>query len=140
LGLVILANYQCSPATKDFIITKDSIKDHEKYTWIDSGVFPFYTNGEISSSPVSIPKGKYRMFFKAYGTKGDSRMPYFTIHIGPYKVSEPFVTETLSPFSIKFELPEHVNGAIRFHYEDDFKSSTEDRNVYLQFPVTIRSY
>jgi hypothetical protein len=113
------------------------IENYSAYKWLDSTIFPFTSDGSISSRTFKLEKGKYTMHLKGYGTRGENRAPTLDLQIGPYPPMRITIGLQESTQDINFELPEEMEGKIIFTFSDDYYTATEDRNAYIIFPIII---
>jgi len=80
------------------------------------------------------------MGFRADGTIANQELPHLVIRIGGHLIRALVIEEKVHPYTVNFELPAAINEPIQFSFDNDFSSPTEDRNVFLYFPIVIKPF
>jgi hypothetical protein len=141
LALSTIFATSCGNDSGKFIIDSKAIENYTQYNWLDDSTkFPLTGNSSISSRPYSLEKGKYSIQFKAYGTKGENRLPRLMVDFGSYQLKVVDIDVQPTMYFVNFELPESVQDKFVFTFNDDYNSPTEDRNVFLYFPLLVRQF
>lgn len=131
----------CKNGGGKHVIGRGDIENYSKYRWLDDSTkFPLTGNITIYTKPYALEKGKYSLQIRAYGTKGENRLPRLIVGFGPYELKVLDVDVKTAMYFVNFELPEDVNDKFVFTFNDDYNSDTEDRNVFMYFPVMLKRY
>jgi hypothetical protein len=122
-------------------INRTDVEGHENLRWEDdNSKLAFITNVSVTTRPYTLKKGKYSLLVRAYGTKGEKRLPVFSVGFASHTIQEITTRGETALHSLNFEIFQTTTGRFSFTFSDDFTGPKEDRNVYVYFPIKLRLY
>ncbi len=138
---IMIVNLSCNPASDSYTLDHHFMANTDSLRWEqDSTVLVMAGNVSLPTLPVKLTKGKYTLRFKANGTMAVNVLPHFVIHFGEYVIKEMSIEVGPKEYNINFELPHTMEAPIVFSFDNDFNTPTEDRNIFLSFPVLLKPY
>jgi hypothetical protein len=138
--LAVLFFAHCNGAGPIVISNKD-IVDHERLRWEnDSSTLVFSNNDSITSHAIGLQAGKYVLRFNAEATSVNNITPHVVVSLGRYLLKDMLLEKGKKEYQLKFELPEKTNAPVRFKFDNDYNDSTGDRNIFIDFPISINPY
>lgn len=124
-----------------YTITHTGMQNSAQLRWEeDSTVLVMAGNSNLPTESLRLKKGKYSIRFRALGTPSSGMAPHFVINLGDYTIKNMFVTAGLNSYQFNFELPQSIEAPLHFVFDNDYRDSTGDRNVFLHYPIIIEPY
>jgi len=142
LGIAILFSVsQCHYSHTLSEFRAPDFKNYSQLRWEkDSSVLVFSSNFSASTRDFFLKKGKYVLTFSTEGTSALKESPHLQIRLNGFPIRTMFIADSLQKSSINFEIMKDSLVSIAFEFDNDYSSSTEDRNLFLHMPVSIRTY
>lgn len=124
-----------------YTITHAKMQNTAQLRWEeDSTVLVIAGNADLPTASLRLSKGKYSIRFRAEGTKSSGIAPHFVVHLGDYTIRNMFLTTGLNSYQFNFELPQSIEAPLHFVFDNDYRDSTGDRNIFLHYPIIIESW
>lgn len=97
--------------------------------------------GEVSSKPITLPKGTYRFRIVSKGTPAEKVFPHVQVFVGDQKIASYFTPASFEAHEHAFTLDRDQVAAIRIQMDNDLylESKNEDRNAFIREIVITRT-
>jgi hypothetical protein len=135
-----LALSGCNTQT-DHLLPRQQMINYQQYRWEkDSTVLVFSSNFRMGFQPFVLKPGKYSLVFKAHGSIAGGVLPKLMIFMGEETIADQEIAVAEAEYKIRFEAIETIDKPLQFAFTNDYSTGTEDRNVFLHFPVRILAH
>jgi hypothetical protein len=139
--LFLITGLHCGSSGEKYVLQHNDIQNYREMRWEkDSTLLVMACNTELLTRPLSLKKGKYSLFFKAEGTASKNELPHFVISVGPYIIKDLHIASGTNSYNFKFELPETLDSSLKLTFDNDYLDSVSDRNIFLTYPVIVKSF
>lgn len=92
--------------------------------------------GAISTKPVAIKKGTFKMAISAMGTSAANVFPHLNIYMNGKKIANYFVTGNMEEKSFDFDIDSDMNATFTIEMDNDFQvPPNQDRNTFVQYII-----
>jgi len=90
-------------------------------------------NSDVSSNPIFLAKGKYKLTIRSGGTGVSGILPHLNVFINDNKIGDYTTSADYSPTDFLFEHPGNGNIIIKIVMDNDAidNSKNEDRNAFI---------
>lgn len=128
---------QCNTSV-DQVFHKEDIIDYSTLRWEqDSTVLVMSGNMKITLRSAHLPPGKYKIQFRAMGNSAAGVLPNLLVRFEDLPVKDQGIAEGLGIYNVRFQTTDSIIAPLQLEFTNDFSNETEDRNIFLHFPVRI---
>ncbi len=123
------------------VLSHKNIDKNTQYRWSkDSAILIFSRKMSVNTLPIPLRAGKYTIVFSAEGTKAENTLPVLGLFLGNGFICYQNIEEGLNQYKINFETSSESSDTLLLEFRNDFSSPTENRNIFLHFPVVVQAY
>ena len=146
IGLLYFATFivlltGCSNRYPKHILSHKNIYNDTLYQWSkDSAILIFTGNMSVNTLPIPLPAGKYTIWFSAEGTKAENSLPVMGLFLDNGFICYQNIEEGLHQYKINFETASATNDSLMLEFRNYFSSPTEQRTIFLHFPIVLQPY
>gem|GEM_PF-680543 len=114
---------------KDFILTNPN----QFFNGEGKNTIALWSNYGVTSKPISIPVGKYKLTVVASGTPANGVFPHLNVYVNNIKIGNYFTTSTFSGADFFLEQKNDENPTLRIEMDNDELNAEkhEDRNAFI---------
>jgi len=103
------------------------------------GYYAMYDNGQLTSAPVHLKQGKYRLAVYGFGTSAQGEYPSVAVSVNG-KVVNLFTLQGERDYTFALEQAEDADVVFALQFTNDASIDGEDRNVFIKFFDLQRIY
>lgn len=139
--IAMLGAIGCKSRTT-YTFNPTDVPNRENYRWNnDTTILVFSGNMTIPFKNVKLEAGKYEIQYKADGSSAEGLLPRINVFIGEEFIKNDSIKEgSVNLYTARFEIPGNRDIPIQFEFYNDYHNETQDRNIYMHFPVILKEF